>query len=457
MSRVIGPSFHIVVWFIWSALLDIKRMLILERCIGISWFCFLLYSACPVFGGQQGLRVLRIEDMITTLTPLNGWSRPMRTLFRALGFAIPCEKSVDQLSSQDVHIFKLKHAWSHSIRLATILSLLLLAVGCASRHSGNRAAAEPPPWVEASLRTAVVKLAGEIGERNLYRPKALEHSATWIEQQLRTLGYEVRRQAVAVDTNVFRCAGATAYNVEAVLVGHRHPEENIIIGAHYDTKVATAGYRDSWPPLLDRPGTPGANDNASGVAALLTIARSLAAQPCAKTLRLVFFSNEEPPFFKQPSVMGSYLYAGELKAKGVRVEAMLSLEILGCYSKRRPNKKRFWYASPAGLSHDPDYVAFVSDLPSWHQSKRWAAAYARYSPLAARTLAIPVGVSRKIGWSDDWAFWRHDLRAVCVTDTGFLRCDDYHELSDTPDRLDYAPFALVVWALEQAIRQLANE
>jgi len=353
-------------------------------------------------------------------------------------------------------IFHTDH-WLHPIRLGTILGLLLLAVGCATRHSGNRAAAQPPPWVEANLRTAVVKLAGEIGERNLYRPKGLEHSATWIEQQLRTLGYEVRRQAIAVDTNVFRCAGATAYNLEAVLVGHRHPEKNIIIGAHYDTKVATAGYRDRWPPLLDRPGTPGANDNASGVAALLTIARSLAAQPCAKTLRLVFFSNEEPPFFKQPSVMGSYLYAGELKAKGVRVEAMLSLEILGCYSKRRPNKKRFWYASPAGLSDDPDYVAFVSDLPSWHQSKRWAAAYARYSPLAARTLAIPAGVSRKIGWSDDWAFWRHDLRAVCVTDTGFLRCDDYHELSDTPDRLDYAPFALVVWALDQAIRQLANE
>jgi hypothetical protein len=221
--------------------------------------------------------------------------------------------------------------------------------------------------------------------------------------------------------------------------------------------VAAAGYRDRWPPLPDRPGTPGANDNASGVAALLSIARSLAARPCAKTLRLVFFANEEPPFFQQPSAMGSYLYAEELKAKGVKVEAMLSLEILGCYSNRRPNKKRFWYAAPAGLSDDPGYVAFLSDLPSWHQSKRWAATFARYSPLAARTLAIPAGVSKRIGWSDDWAFWRHDVRAVCVTDTGFLRCDDYHELSDTPDRLDYAPFASVVWALEQAIRQLGNE
>jgi Peptidase family M28 len=337
-----------------------------------------------------------------------------------------------------------------------ILGLLLLPVGCATRHPANRAALVPPPWVEANLRTAVAKLAGEIGERNLYRPEKLEQSATWIEQQLQALGYEVRRQAIAVDTNIFRCAGATAYNLEATLVGNRLPEKNIIIGAHYDSKVATPGYRNRWPPLTDRPGTPGANDNASGVAALLSIARSLVAQPCARTLRFVFFANEEPPFFKQPSAMGSYRYAAELKAKDVRVEAMLSLEILGCYSKR-PNKKRFWYASPAGLSDEPDYVAFVSDLPSWHQSKKWAAAYARHSPLAARTLAIPAGVSRQIGWSDDWAFWRHDLRAVCVTDTGFLRCDDYHEVSDTPDRLDYAPFASVVWALQQAIRQLANE
>lgn len=346
--------------------------------------------------------------------------------------------------------------WLHPIQLGTILGLMLLPVGCATRHPGNHAAAEPPPWVEANLRTVVAKLAGEIGERNLYRPEKLEQSATWIEEEMRTLGYEVRRQRITVDTNVFRCAGATAYNLEAVLVGNRHPEKNIIIGAHYDTKVATPGYRDRWPPLLDRPGTPGANDNASGVAALLSIARSLAAQPCAKTLRLVFFANEEPPFFKQPSVMGSYLYAGELKAKGVKVEAMLSLEILGCYS-RRPNEKRFWYADLVGLSADTNYVAFVSDQVSWHQAKRWAAAFARHSRLAARTLAVPAGVSRRIGWSDDWAFWRHDLRAVCVTDTGFLRCDDYHELSDTPDRLDYAPFASVVWALEQAIRQLANE
>src|SRR5687767_9569702 len=210
--------------------------------------------------------------------------------------------------------------WFNAIQLGTILGLSVLPVGCATRHPGNRAAPEPPAWIEPSLRTVVAKLAGEIGERNLYRPEKLEQSATWIEQQLQTLGYEVRRQRIEVDTNVFRCAGATAYNLEAVLVGHRHPERNIILGAHYDTKVATPGYRDRWPPLLDHPGTPGANDNASGVAALLSIARSLAAQPCAKTLRLVFFANEEPPFFKQPSAMGSYLYAGELKAKGVKVE-----------------------------------------------------------------------------------------------------------------------------------------
>jgi hypothetical protein len=154
--------------------------------------------------------------------------------------------------------------------------------------------------------------------------------------------------------------------------------------------------------------------------------------------------------------MGSYLYAGELKAKGVKVEAMLSFEILGCYS-RRLNEKRFWYADLVGLSADTNYLAFVSDQVSWHHAKRWASAFARHSPLAARTLAVPAGVSRRIGWSDDWAFWRHDFRAVCVTDTGYFRCDDYHELSDTPDRLDYAPFASVVWALEQAIRQLANE
>ena len=340
-------------------------------------------------------------------------------------------------------------------RLLSILGLMVLQAGCATRHPGNRAAPESPAWVEANLRTVVWKLAGEIGERNLYRPENLERSATWIEQHLRTLGYEVRRQVIDVDTNVFRCSAGTAYNLEAILVGTRYPEKNIIIGAHYDTKVAAVGYRKRWPVFPDRPGTPGANDNASGVAALLSIARSFSSQPCARTVRFVFFANEEPPFFEQPAVMGSDWYARELKAKAVKVEAMLSFDVLGCYS-RRPHKKRFWFASLAGLPPDPDYVAFVSDLPSWHQSKRWAQAYATGSSMTARTLAIPA-ISRRVGWSDDWAFWQHGMRAFCVTDTGFLRCDDYHELSDTPDRLDYAAFATVVWGLEGAIRQLAND
>jgi Zn-dependent M28 family amino/carboxypeptidase len=219
--------------------------------------------------------------------------------------------------------------------------------------------------------------------------------------------------------------------------------------------VAAIGYRKRWPVFPDRPGTPGANDNASGVAALLSIARSFSAQSCARTVRFVFFANEEPPFFKQPSAMGSYWYARGLRARDVKVETMLSLEILGCYS-RRLHTKRFWFASPAGLPPDPDYVAFVSDLPSWHQSKRWARAYAANSSITARTLAIPA-ISNRVGWSDDWAFWNHGMRAFCVTDTGYFRCDDYHEVSDTPDKLDYRPFATVVWGLERAIRQLAND
>ena len=97
------------------------------------------------------------------------------------------------------------------------------------------------------------------------------------------------------------------------------------------------------------------------------------------------------------SAMGSYAYARALRNEGVKVEAMLSLETLGCYSVR-PHKKRMQVASVAGLSSVPDYVAFLSNLASWQQSTRWADAYSKHSRIAARTWSVPA-LSARVGWS----------------------------------------------------------
>ena len=124
------------------------------------------------------------------------------------------------------------------------------------------------------LRTHVQRLAGEVGERNVDCPAALEAAARYIEGEWVGLGHAVRRQAYVV-------RGIECANLEVVLPGTRRPLESLVVGAHYDSVR----------------GSPGADDNASAVAALLEIARLLAGFAPARTLKLVAFVNEEPPFF----------------------------------------------------------------------------------------------------------------------------------------------------------------
>ena len=173
------------------------------------------------------------------------------------------------------------------------------------------------------LRRHVEKLAGDIGERNLFRYDALTASVEYLEEELTAAGYEVRRQPFEVVPGVGRLANEadgqarTVHNLEAEIRGAREPREIIVIGAHYDSA----------------PGTPGANDNATGSAAVLALARAFAGKTVGRTLRFVLFVNEEPPYFKTPT-MGSLVYAKRCQERGEQVAAMLSLETIGYFSAR---------------------------------------------------------------------------------------------------------------------------
>lgn len=342
---------------------------------------------------------------------------------------------------------------------ATCLVIVMTLTGCATVH-GSVISTEhrpTPPELEAELRSTVEKLATNIGERNCYRTNGLEAAASWIELQFMAAGFVPRRLPVLVPAGLpYHCGAMTVWNIEAEKRGITRPNEVIVIGAHYDSKVATRSWTGVGPPLVNERGTPGADDNASGVAALLAIARGLAGSPTERTVRFVAFVNEERPFY-QTDTMGSVVYARQCHAvTNEFVVGMISLEMLGCYSAQ-PHHKRFWFgfASLFGLPAKPNYIAFLSNGRSCRFARECAEVYRRHSPVSVRTLALPM-MGKLVAWSDDWSFWRQGFPAFAATDTAFLRHDHYHELRDTAEKLDYAPMADVVWGLRYAVEALAN-
>ncbi len=284
--------------------------------------------------------------------------------------------------------------------------------------------------LEEQLRRHVEALAGEIGERHVRRPQALRAAAHYVRSQLRALGFEVGSQPY--DTHGMRCE-----NLEVVIPGSARAAEIVLAGAHYDTVA----------------GSPGANDNASGVAALLEIARLLRKANPQRTLKLVAFVNEEAPFFYFGE-MGSKVYASAARSRGDDIRAMLSLEMLGCYSDR-PGSQAYppllkWFYPERG-----NFIAFVSNLRSRRLLAEVTAAFRAHCDFPAERLASPTFVPG-VAWSDQLSFWRAGYPGVMVTDTAFYRYPHYHCPTDTPERLCYGEMARVVQGLAGALAALAQ-
>jgi len=347
---------------------------------------------------------------------------------------------------------------------AGLVAILMLTAPVLWVRSGSRVFhPEPsrerrpvPEDLADRLRDDVRHLSETIGERHAYRPEALEAAAVWIEGRFRALGYEVRRLPVEIpDGPPFHTGPMTVWNVEASRRGTTRPNDVLVVGGHYDSKVATPHWRAAGPPQPERVGTPGANDNASAVAGLLAIADHLAEAELESSLRLVAFVNEEPPFFRTDS-MGSLVYARALAAEPeTEVLGMISMDLIGCYSPQVRTKRIPGTGLVTGLPDRPDYVAFLSNRRSRGFAREVAATFRREGAVTVRTAAIPA-VSGAVAWSDDWAFWQVGIPAFTVTDTAWLRHDHYHELSDTWDRLDYPVMAEVVWGLARTVGHLVG-
>jgi Zn-dependent M28 family amino/carboxypeptidase len=297
------------------------------------------------------------------------------------------------------------------------------------KSSSSAAISAVDAELRGELQADVQRLAGDIGERNEFHYAALKAAAEFIENSFSKAGLQPRRDS-------YELHGLECHNIETEIAGDT--PQIVVIGAHYDSVF----------------GAPGANDNGSGVAAVLALARRFAGKPRNQTLRFVAFVNEEPPYF-QTSQMGSFVYAQRCKERGDRISAMISLETIGYFSDAPGSQS---YPLPGIGAFYPttgNFIGFVGNVRSRALVRRVVARFRQHAELPSQGAAFPSFIPG-VAWSDQWSFWQHGYPAIMITDTAPFRYPHYHALTDTPDKLDYDRFALVVSGMQKVIEDLGG-
>jgi len=279
-----------------------------------------------------------------------------------------------------------------------------------------------------ALRRDVHTLAGDIGELNVTVRDGYARAAAFIEQSFRDSGYATSRQTYVVD-------GVDCSNIVAEVKGTS--DEVVVVGAHYDT------VDDS----------PGADDNGSGVAALLALARHFAKATPKRTIRFIAFANEEPPYFTTDR-MGSFIAARTATGRGDRIVAMLSLETIG-YFNEAPHSQAYPAMLERVFPSTGNFIAFVSNTSSGALLRHCVDVFRKHATIPSEGAALPEAIPG-IAWSDQWSYWRHGVPAVMVTDTALFRNPNYHTPHDTPETLDYDRLARVVDGLGFVIEDLSG-
>lgn len=293
---------------------------------------------------------------------------------------------------------------------------------------------DPDAKTQPRLRELVEKLSLRIGERNIVRrTEPLAQCARYLEDQLRATGLSTSEQRFSVE-------GESVRNLFAVQpAASADPADVLVVGAHYDSVV----------------GSPGANDNGSGVAAMIRLAERMPHLLTASPMEIhyVAFVNEEAPFFGG-SAMGSLRYARELKRHGRRVAGMMSLETMGYFSNE-PGSQEY----PAPLHHlfpdRGDFIAFVANLGSRKFLRSLLDGYGPDRPIPALGACLPSWIPG-VSWSDHWSFWEEGYPALMITDTAPYRYPYYHTAQDRPEHVNFDALAAIETGLEDAILSVAE-
>lgn len=304
--------------------------------------------------------------------------------------------------------------WRLPIALTVVglfLAWILLTQPLFSKINVALSASADPRALKVHVRT----LASVLPPRN-HDPNQLNIAAAYIFMVLESYG--------APEYQEFDVPGASSRNVILRLSPETGPL--LVIGAHYDV-VGTL---------------PGADDNASGVAGLLELARLLAHTPLHAPVELVAYALQEPPHFGTQH-MGSYRHAARLKASGQPVTLMLSLEMIG-YFRDEPDSQS--YPLPGlGLIYPTtgNFIAAIGRLREMNAVRDIKRFFQVKTDLPIYSLTAPPLIPG-VTLSDHRNYWSHGFKAVMITDTAYLRNPNYHTAADTPDTLDYARMAKVV-------------
>lgn len=320
------------------------------------------------------------------------------------------------------------------LMLVVILIFILLLVGLwfwITQPLLSKARPNPVRSVDPSrLQAHVRKLSIELAPRDESHIENLDRVASYIKN-------EFSQTTTFVSEQAYRVQGRSYRNLIAEF--GPESEERLIVGAHYDT----AG------PL------PGADDNASGVAGLIELARLLGQQQPPLRVELVAFTLEEPPYFRT-TAMGSSVHAESLRKQNIRVKAMLSLEMIGYFSDA-PNSQHFPSVALSALYPSTgNFISVVGRLSDWSLVRRTKGAMRNASPLAVYSINAPSFVAG-VDFSDQLNYWRAGYNAVMITDTAFYRNGNYHTSQDTEEKLDYKRMAMVVEGVYAAVVELARE
>lgn len=333
--------------------------------------------------------------------------------------------------------FKLKLIDRSALKRLTILAIIISSILCfawsmmiwmpgVSYNQGLPILTESGLKVRDSLRRDVEVLSGKIGARNNEHYENLVAAQSFLTKELSQTGYRVNTQDYKIDGKIYS-------NLEVEIPGTTLVDEILVIGAHYDSAFTS----------------PGANDNGTGAAAVLALAREFVGTKPLRTLRFVEFTNEEPPFFWTEN-MGSSVYAKAAKAKGDKIIGMFSLETIGYFSNQ-PNSQN--YPSPLNLLYPNtgNFIGFVGNIDSRELLRNTVRSFRAQAQFPSEGAALPNALPG-VGWSDHWSFWQQGYQALMITDTATFRYPQYHTADDTTDKIDFDKAVLVVQGISRVIR-----
>ena len=329
------------------------------------------------------------------------------------------------------------------IGIILIASFALLFVAWISISRPIWASAAPATTNEVDpsrLEEHVRLLAQSTPSRDFEHLESLDRVAAYIKDHLQQAGGSVSEQIFHVEdwNKQNQQINRGPYKNIIATFGPDTPER-IVVGAHYDVCGPFSG----------------ADDNASGVAGLLEIARLLGKAPPATRVELVAYTLEEPPYFGSDS-MGSAIHAASLVKAGIKVRAMISLEMLGYFSDRPHTQEfpmpllRLFYPTTG------NFITVVGKFIDGSLAKHVKRSMQKVHKLSVYSINSPTWVPG-VDFSDHRNYWRYGYPAVMITDTAFLRNHAYHTANDTPERLDYQRMALVVEGAFHAIQDLSAE